>query len=78
MRLIEHNAVLIIIYIGGVLQVVFARCQRQGDDAVRLPGGSGRIAAKPYIFLAQKALRVATRLNGPRPGNLFRILFRLG
>ena len=58
--LVEHNAMLIIVDIGAVLQAPCAIVNRNGNDTVIFPGGVIHPACVALILHAQQALGIAT------------------
>ena len=74
----EHDAVLVIVDVGGILQRPGLAAQGQRDDAVV---GAGRVADASGVALvlrAERAERITRRLRLARGGDVPRVLLRLG
>ena len=75
---IEHDAVLIIINIGRILEAPLAAVNRHGDDAVVLSGRMVDPARVALILPAEQALGIAGLLRVPGGGDGLGVLLRLG
>ena len=75
---IEHDAVLVVVNVGAVLQVPRAVVDGQRDDAVILAGGVIHAACIALILHAQLALGVSALGCKLCSGNGLGVLFRLG
>ena len=75
---VEDNAVLVVVHIGGVLQVPLASGDGDGDDPVVGPGRVVQPACVALILLAQLALGVAGLGGVFGGGNGLGVLFGLG
>ena len=75
---VEHDAVLIIIGIGRILQIPGIAAQTQGHDAVVLPGREARTPGVARVLHAEHAAGVARLLGVALCGDVPGILLRLG
>ncbi len=75
---IEHDAVLVVIYIRGILEAPFAVLDGYRDDPVVLPGGMVDAARITFILHAEQALGVAALLGVFSGSDSLGILLRLG
>ena len=75
---IEHDAVLVVVNIGAVLQIPRAVVDGQRDDAVVFAGGVVHAAGVALVLRAQLALGVSALGRKLCGGNGLGVLFRLG
>jgi hypothetical protein len=76
--LVEADAVLIIIYIRGVLQKPGFSMNGNGNHPVVLTGGMIQATGVALVFLAKLATGIVGRRQISSGGNVLGILFRLG
>ena len=74
----QHNAVLVVIHVGRVLQKPLLSVQRQRNEPVRCPCRLGQTARKALVLSAERALRISGLLLRFRRGNRLGVLLRLG
>ena len=75
---VEHDAVLAVVEVGGILHVPALAVERQRDHAVVLPRGEADAARVAGIFRAEHALGIAGLLGAALRGDVARVLLRLG
>ena len=75
---VEDDAVLVVIDVGGILQIPAAAVQLKGDDAVVLPGGMVHAARVALVFRAQGAFGIAGLRRELGRGDGARVLLGLG
>ena len=75
---VEHDAVFVIVNIGGVLQAPGLSAHVDGDDPVVGPGGMVHPTGIALVFHAQLALGVGILGGVLGGGNGLGVLFRLG
>ena len=78
MAAVHHDAVLVIVHIGGILHSPRLTRQRQRDDPQVLPRGMSRVATVPLVLHTQLAGGIAGGLPCAGGGNIAGILLRLG
>ena len=78
MLFIEDNAVLIVIYVGRILQEILLSVQADGDNPVVLPGRMAEMARVALVFPAQQAAGIAAFFRLARLRDVPGILLRLG
>ena len=75
---VEYDAVLAVVEVGGILHVPALAVERQRDHAVVLPRGEADAARVAGVLRAEHALGIAGLLGAALRGNVARVLFRLG
>ena len=75
---VEHDAVLVIVHIGGVLEKPILLIDGNGNDAVVLTGGMVHPAGVALVLPAQQALGIAALGRQLGGGDGLGVLFRLG
>ena len=75
---VEHDAVLAVVEVGGILHVPALAVERQRDHAVVLPRGEADAARVAGIFRAEHAPGIAGLLGAALRGDIARVLLRLG
>ena len=73
---VKNDAVLVVVYIGRVLEAPLFPLDRDGDNAVVFPGGMVCPARIPFILHAELALRVGGRFGFSCCGNGLGVFFR--
>ena len=75
---VQHDAVLVVVHVGRILEIPRFAAQLQRNEPVVLPRGMVDPPRVAGIFRAEHAFRIGDRRRVPQHGDFMRVLLRLG